>query len=107
PQQNKAGFGVQHHLDVNNLRVGQWVVHYANNHIRAVGSVAEAPYEAGRPAELDNGMWDRAGYICPIDYRELGAPIHREEIPDRSTDVGPFDVNGNVKQGYLFRVSNE
>ncbi|MEV4535502.1 AAA family ATPase [Asanoa sp. NPDC049518] len=106
PQQTKAGYRVAHHTDVARLRVGQRIVHYANGAIRAVGTVAEAPYEARRPAGFSGEAWGELGNLCPVDYHELDIPIPRAEIPNRSADVGPFDVQGNVKQGYLFKIGD-
>ena len=106
PQQTKAGYGVSHHTDVAKLRVGQRIIHYANGAIRAIGTVAEAPYAAQRPEGLSDEAWGEAGYLCPVDYHELSSPILRAEIPNRDADAGPFDVQGNVKQGYLYRVSD-
>ena len=106
PQQTKAGYGVPHHTDVNKLRIGQRIIHYADNNIRAVGTVAEVPYTAPRPAQLSSTAWGDTGYLCPVDYHQLAAPIPRTDIPNRTADVGPFDVNGSVKQGYLYRIND-
>ncbi|MGI5179503.1 McrB family protein [Dactylosporangium sp. CA-152071] len=106
PQQTKAGRSVAHHKDVNNLAVGQRIIHYAANHIRAIGTVAEAPYTAPRPAEFNTDAWGDIGYLCPVDYAELPNPIPRDEIPDRSPEVGPFTKDGNVKQVYLVPINH-
>jgi MoxR-like ATPase len=105
PQQTKAGRAVAHHKDVNNLAVGQRIVHYADNHIRAVSTVAEAPYAARRPVEFNTDAWGDLGYLCPVDYYELPTPIHRDDFPDRGPDVGPFTKDGNVKQVYLVPIN--
>ncbi|WP_432834117.1 McrB family protein [Dactylosporangium sp. CA-092794] len=106
PQQTKSGRSVAHHKDVNNLTVGQRIIHYADNRIRAVGTVAEAPYEAQRPAEFNTDAWGDLGYLCPVDYYELPTPIPRDDIRDRGPDVGPFTKDGNVKQVYLVPINH-
>ncbi|MEV0713336.1 AAA family ATPase [Asanoa sp. NPDC050611] len=106
PKQTKAGYGVAHHTDVRKLRVGQRIIHYENGAVRAIGTVAEAPYEAPRPEGLSGDAWGEQGYLCPVDYYELPRPIPRIEIPNRDPGVGPFDVQGNVKQGYLFKITD-
>lgn len=106
PQQTKSGRSVAHHKDVNNLAVGQRIVHYADNHIRAISTVAEAPYTASRPAEFNTDAWGDIGYLCPVDYSELPTPIRRDDIPDRGPDVGPFTKDGNVKQVYLVPINH-
>lgn len=108
PQRTKAGRGVTHHTDVNRLRVGQLVIHYANNNIRALGTVAAAPYSAPKPEALSSDAWQEEGFLCPVDYRELDTPIHRQDIPrPAALPSGPFDSNGGIKQGYLFSVPSE
>jgi hypothetical protein len=106
PQQNKSGRSVAHHRDVDNLAVGQRIIHYANNSIRAISTVAEAPYAAPRPVDFDTDAWADMGYLCPVDYSELTVPIRRDDIPDRGPDVGPFSKDGNVRQVYLVPIQN-
>jgi len=107
PKVTKTGHPVSHHVAVSRLREGQQIVHYANGAIRAIGWVAEDPQEAKKPAELTGDAWDVDGYGCQIAYRVLDQPIARGEIPNRTPEVGPFDVNGDVKQGYLFKVHDD
>jgi hypothetical protein len=106
PQQTKSGHSVAHHKDVNKLAVGQRIIHYADNRIRAIGTVAEAPYAAQRPADFNKNAWGDLGYLCPVDYYELPRPIQRDQIPDRGPDVGPFTKDGNVKQVYLVPINH-
>ena len=35
----------------------------------------------------------------------LESSIARNDVPNRTAKVGPFDINGDVKQGYLFKFS--
>jgi hypothetical protein len=108
PKHDKRGRPVAHHTNVNKLRVGQRIIHYMDNHIRAIGTVAEAPYVTPEPEGLGRVAWSSDGYFCPVDYRELVRPIHRDQIPDRlKVDEGPFDVKGNVKFGYMFPVPSD
>lgn len=105
PQQTKAGRPAAHHVAVSKLRVGQRLVHYAGA-IRAVGVVAASPETRQRPAEISGDAWGQEGYFCRIEYRDVVPPISKDEVPNRSATVGPFDVNGNVKQGYLYAIES-
>lgn len=105
PQTTKSGRPAAHHVAVTKLRVGQRIVHYSGG-IRALGVVAAPPESRSRPKELSGGAWGEDGYYCQVEYRDLPAPIPKEDVPNRTADVGPFDVNGNVKQGYLFRIED-
>jgi len=105
PLHSKTGIPQGHHQNVNKLRVGQRVIHYANNAIRAIGRVAGAPSVQPQPAALRQDTWIDEGYLCPVDYRELSQQLSRVDIPDRTAvKDGPFDVNGSVKQGYMFPI---
>lgn len=106
PTHTKAGFSVSHHTDVAKLRPGQLVISYSDRFIRAIGVVAGEPYEATRPAGLSQDLWTDNGILCPIDWAVLDHPIARTDIPDRDAAAGPFDRDGNVKQGYLYRVAD-
>ena len=39
-------------------------------------------------------------------YYTLTSPLPIGMVPGRSSDAGPFDVNGDVKQGYMYEVSH-
>jgi hypothetical protein len=87
-------------------RVGDRVLHYANGSIRAVSTVTETAVDAQRPAELA-GEWERDGWLVQTNYSELPEPIALERIPSewRVAERGPFTRSGNVQQGYFFGVS--
>lgn len=107
PKVTKAGHPVAHHVAVSQLRVGQQLVHYSASAVRAIGYVAAGPEGVRKPDELTGDAWDADGYGCQVTYRVLHDPIPRNDVPNRSADVGPFDVNGDVKQGYLFPVNDQ
>jgi MoxR-like ATPase len=105
PQTNKLGHEVPHHIAVNQLRVGQKIVHYAAGQVRAIGTVAQPPETHPKPKELGTA-WAEAGYICRVQYHDLVPPIAKADVPNRTSAVGPFDVNGNLKQAYLVKVND-
>lgn len=106
PKVTKSGHPASHHVAVSKLRVGQKIVHYANGAVRAIGTVLAPPEERPRPAALSGEAWGNDGYYCQVAYADVHPPIRREDVPNRSSTVGPFDLNGNVKQGYLFGISD-
>ena len=107
PKLTKSGRPVAHHVAVSLLRQGQQIVHYASGVIRAIGYVVKAPESVQKPNELTSDAWEVDGYGCQVSYRTLATPIPRAEVPNRVPTVGPFDVNGDVKQGYLFKVDDD
>ena len=104
PKVTKAGHAVAHHVAVSKLRVGQMIVHYSDGAVRAIGYVAAAPQNVAKPKELTGDAWEKDGYGCEVIYRVLDTPIEKADVPNRGPDVGPFDRNGDVKQGYLFPI---
>lgn len=104
PQLTKAGTSVAHHSNVGLLREGNVIVHYANKAVRAISQVAAHPEEALRPAGLPGEPWSEKGRYCITEYFELDEPILLTDVDERGPKVGPFDMNGSVKQGYLFDV---
>ncbi len=106
PKLMKSGVPAKHHTAVTELQVGQKVVHYANGHIRAIGTVVASPEGHAKPDELTGDAWASDGNICRVTYRELDSPIPLADVPNKIPAVGPFNVNGSVNQGYLYRIAN-
>jgi hypothetical protein len=111
PQRGTNGVVFGHWTNVSRTKVGDVILHYANNHILAVSRVAESPRHAIKPAELPTDSWEQDGHLARVStYQELEPPIRRVDIPSewRTEETGgPFTQDGNVKQGYLFPLSVE
>jgi hypothetical protein len=105
PLVNKAGHDLQHWKNIEQLRPGDVVVHYANGAIRAVSSVSKQAKRGPRPWLPDN----LAGRYAKTDYLELLEPLPAAEIEPahRVPEAGPFDRFGGVKQVYLEPLSVE
>ncbi len=102
PQRNKRGHPLSHWRAMTELQPGDVVVNYANNAIRAMSRVAEGVNNAPNPDE-PSGL---EGFLVRVDYHELPPPIPRAELPKDwlAPGPGPFALDGNVKQGYLFPI---
>ena len=89
------------------VRVGDVIVHYSRTNIVAVSIARSASEDADQPPQLETGDWSRQGRQVRTDYRELAAPIPLSRIPEsvRINAGRPFDRDGGVSQGYLFRLS--
>jgi MoxR-like ATPase len=109
PERTKAGIELVYWKAMTLLRVGDRIVHYANGSIRAVSTVAAESMVADRPSELWDGESEQ-GYYVPADYVAVEPPVLLAAIPSEQRRAaprdGPFDVNGRVKEGYLFPVSD-
>lgn len=83
------------------------VLHYSQSHLRAVGLVVRGGYDASRPSDLPDD-WNRDGWRVDVKYFALHRPIRLGEIPmvwREGTKEEPFNIHGQVKQGYLYPLS--
>ena len=99
-----AGSGgpqVAHHLNVARMQPGDVVLHYRRGLLVALGEAFAPPVQANRPYgdpfERDDG------WLTRVEYFPLDQPIPLADLPERSA-LGPFNVAGGVKQGYLFAL---
>jgi MoxR-like ATPase len=107
PKLTKAGRPRSDWDSIARARERDRVLHYANGQIRAVGQVAQAAFDAKRPAPEDEQAWSEEGRRLNIRYRDLDQPVRLDEIPIawRTEERGPFEQHGSVKQGYFFKLS--
>lgn len=85
--------------NVQRVQVDDVIVHYAKG-IQAIGLITKAAYDSERNGE--------AGWQADVDYLELPSPLSLDTIPEvwrLNPQEQPFDVNGQVKQSYLFELS--
>lgn len=95
-----------HHKRVNELKVGDVVISYFNQQVNAISTVIK------NPEIIKNGNDD--WYKAVLDYKELDKPIPKSVIKNimknnniKSFIYGPFNVNYDYNQGYLFNFSKE
>ena len=108
------------------LKVGDYIFHYADKHIRAIGRVMNNPkLNIPRPYTQDDLKnreekvylsWENneeeMGTLVDVAYFELSNPINKNQFcgeltieENRKTKNSAFDRNGNVSQKYLSTVS--
>jgi MoxR-like ATPase len=85
------------------LRVGDLILHYSKSTLRAFSRVTASAVDSPRPEEYDDQGWASDGWLVEADYVEFPTVISIDQMSDCPKDSGgPFDVNGAVKQGYLY-----
>ncbi|RKQ17190.1 hypothetical protein D8M05_05175 [Oceanobacillus bengalensis] len=109
PQQNKQGRALPHHVLLLEPKVGDIVFCYSSLEVKSVGVVKKEAYEAAKPTAIASHDWQRDGYFLELTYYDLSPTIRKDEIPEewRLKESGPFDINGNLKQGYFFELSKD
>jgi MoxR-like ATPase len=106
PKVAKNGRDLAHWRALEDARVGDHVLHYANSNLRAVGTVTAAAVDAKRPFGSDED-WQEDGRLVRVASNELPTALHLSEIPSdwRVQEGDPFTKDGGVRQGYFFPLS--
>lgn len=108
----KDARGVEkYHWDMlDQVRVGDVIIHYANKFVVGTSRVAETGHPAIRPAsfEIDGRSGDMGRTVYLEGFRLLDIPVYRDEILlGTRKSTGPFTDQGMVRRGYLFPMSPE
>lgn len=109
PKTGAGGSTRAYWRSMTDLAPNDTVFHYARG-IRAVSRVRRSAYDAERPPELPTDAWQRDGWAADVDYFELDDPVALEEVPREerlNRKESPFQLDGGVKLGYLFPLSEE
>ena len=92
------------------LRIGDIVLHYANGALRYVSEVLAPAIIKPKPNYLGE-QWEGEGRLVKVRYHKLQPSIKLNTFNNRILELninrGPLDVNGSVKQGFLFYFSQE
>jgi len=106
PLLSKNGLKLHHWERMDELRPGDFVIHYSGA-IRAISRVTHAAERDPKPAALRSEAWEEDGRLVRTSYVELAQAIGLNEIPAtwRTSETGgPFTSVGAVQQGYLFSL---
>ncbi|MGC4044878.1 MAG: AAA family ATPase [Armatimonas sp.] len=110
PKVTKSGRPVSYHEAVAKVEAGDLIVHYSNKAIRSVGIARDNPTISPQPMSIRGNGWAEEGHYVSMEYFVLDSPIRLEAIPKHwriKAPNGPFNINGEVNQGYLFSLSRE
>ncbi|RWR11895.1 AAA family ATPase [Siminovitchia fortis] len=109
PKKGKNGRAFTHHTDLLKAQPGDIVFAYSNGAIRSICKVIKEARSSNKPTSLATDLWETEGNLLEVKYFKLKSPIERGEIPHewRLKEDGPFDTNGDVKQGYFYTTSND
>jgi 5-methylcytosine-specific restriction enzyme B len=109
PQKSKQGIPLPHHVNLVNPCPGDIVFCYSARELKSIGVVQQAAIEASKPSEISSHEWQEEGYLLKLDYFDFVPSIGKVDIPHewRLKEGGPFDINGNLKQGYFFSLTKE
>src|SRR5690625_2963654 len=106
PTGDRRGHLVHHYESLTEVRPGDFVLHYANQHVRAVSIVQEKATPAVCPRPDDRRYRGREGRLVRTHYNELPTPVPLADATNVSLlpmRLRPFDRSGGTNEGYLFQ----
>lgn len=110
PKLSKSGSSLAYWESMALVEPGDTVLHYADQHVKAVGVVLTPAVDSRKPADLPEDLWDPDGRLVRVRYVDSDTPVFRDEIPEAwrrdEPPAGPFQRNLGVKLGYLFPLSD-
>ena len=109
PQSNQKKHDISHWRRMTEVKKGDIILHSVDRKIKAISIAQKDCLNEDRPPELKE-IWTTQGWKVSSKYYELEEELN---IPDhidvlmklQPTSNGPFNVNGNRKQGYLFSAN--
>jgi hypothetical protein len=104
PKKSANGQTLSHWESLLDVAPGDRIVHYARGHIRAIGVAATSAIDSRRPPSIPGGLWDDDGRMVRVNSTDLAAPIALDDIDASWRHGAPFDKDGAVRQGYLYRL---
>lgn len=113
PILDKNGRSIHHWDMMNELKPGDIVFNYTKSKVVGYCVVQKSAYEYQKPEEFNGHLnWGAEGRLCEVKYYLFENPIEKIVIYDRikdlvSTSYSPFNINGNVNQGYLYKITRQ
>ena len=109
PQSNQKKHNISHWKRMTEIKKGDIIFHSVNRKIKAISIAQTNCSSEDRPPELKE-IWTTQGWKVRSKYYELEEELNISDHIDvlmklQPTSNGPFNVNGNGKQGYLFSAN--
>jgi len=110
------------------LNIGDLIVHYSTNYIRAIGKVVDLPIKNTRRPYSGDDLKNREsttylswenndetlGTLVNVEYFELDNPVNKNQFcgeitvaENKRTEYSAFNKNGKISQKYLSNLSND
>ena len=110
PKCRQDGAERSYWTNITKVNKGDLIIHYAGG-LRAVSQAEETCRAITIPKETaQQNDWDTDGWELKCSYSELKRIIRLSSFKDNiltygREDLSAFNINGNVKQGYLFELN--
>jgi hypothetical protein len=103
-----------HHWDtMMDLKPGDIIFNYSKSKVVGYCVAQTKSYNYQKPEEFNSHRnWDTEGRICDVKYYLFETPIDKAVIFERikgviSSSYSPFNIKGDVNQGYLYKLNEE
>jgi len=108
PQKSQRDTIMHHHIRLLEAHEGDIVFCYSEKEVKSVGIVTKEAIEAPKPSGIKSTEWQEDGYLLGLNYFDFVPAIQKDEIPLewRIEERGPFNVKGDLNQGYFFNLSD-
>lgn len=113
PQQNSKGQSFYHWKNVTQIKEGDLILHCFKQKIVAMSIAKKDSYISICPRELkEKKLWGDLGWRVDADYHVINNPINIKNHTEKLLELqpkyyGPFNKNGDGKEGYLFEINKE
>jgi hypothetical protein len=105
------GSGHFGHTNLGKINIGDYIVSYANQQIRALGEVNEILPDVNAP-DGHKPRRTKKGWLVKITWKQLFEPLKPSSILDKiephlPEKYSPLKHSGKGNQGYLFPINKE
>jgi putative restriction endonuclease len=111
PLVDKNGRSIHHWDTMNQLRAGDIIINYSKSKVVGYCVAQGSAYNYQKPEEFNGHLnWGTEGRICDVKYYLFETPIDKAVVFNKikdiiSTNYSPFNIKGNVNQGYLYKLT--
>lgn len=113
PINDKNGRSIHHWDTMKLLRAGDIIINYSKSKVLGYCVAQTSAYNYKKPEEfIGHSNWGTEGRICDVKYYLFETPIDKAIIFNKIKDLNgsgysPFNIKGNVNQGYLYNLTKQ
>ena len=113
PIVDKNGRSIHHWDTMTQLRAGDIIINYSKSKVVGYCVAQTSAYNYSKPEEFNgHSNWGAEGRICDVKYYLFETPIDKAVIFNKIKDLNsssysPFNIKGNVNQGYLYNLTKQ
>lgn len=101
---------IWHHQLMSDVKKGDAIIQYSNGYLVGMAFATKDHYSSPRPNSSDFTKWKETGYRVDVEQWHFITKVTKDLVkqdlircqPDRHA---PFNKNGGVNQGYLFKAN--